>query len=77
MKMGSIIRIGICAAWKFKKWRFNRNAQSLGIVQRTYFHGFASTSETNIQVPPGDARQKSKDEYDGDLAEFFIIAYQG
>ncbi len=44
-------RVGAYVAWKFKKWRFNLVAQSLGIVERFYFHGYADSSETNVQVP--------------------------
>jgi hypothetical protein len=68
-----IRRVGIWAAWKFKKWRFNRNAEALGIVERTYFHGFSSAAETNVQVPPDDARQRSLSEYREDSVEFKLL----
>jgi len=68
-----IRRIGIWAAWRFKKWRFNRNAEALGIVERTYFHGFSSSTATNVQVPPEDARQPTWAEYRGDSVEFGLL----
>jgi hypothetical protein len=68
-----IRRVGIWAAWKFKKWRFNRNAEALGIVERTYFHGFAPATVTNFQVPPDDARQRTISEYRDEEAEFRLL----
>jgi hypothetical protein len=38
-------RIGVYAAWKFKKPRFNHLARELGIIRRFYFHGLATTDE--------------------------------
>jgi len=72
----SIRRIGIYAAWTFKKWRFNRNAEALGIVEQTYFHSFAGTSSTSIRVPEDDARQRYKEEYDADSAELNLLRTQ-
>jgi hypothetical protein len=40
-----IRRVGICAAWKFKKARFNALAKELGILEHFYFHGLASADE--------------------------------
>jgi len=68
-----IRRVGIWAAWRFKKWRFNRNAEALGIVERTYFHGFVPAAATNIQVPPDDARQRTLAEYQEDAVEFGLL----
>ena len=68
-----IRRVGIWAAWQFKKWRFNRNAEALGIVERTYFHGLAPASQTNVQVPPDDARQRSYNEYREDVTEYGLL----
>ena len=68
-----IRRVGIWSAWKFKKWRFNRNAQALGIVERTYFHGLAPASATNVQVLPEDAAQKTSAEYKEDVLEFSLL----
>jgi hypothetical protein len=68
-----IRRIGIWAAWRFKKWRFNRNAQALGIVEQTYFYGFADASATNIQVPEEDQRQKTFEQYKADLVEYNLL----
>lgn len=68
-----IRRVGIWAAWRFKKWRFNRNAEALGIVERTYFHGFSPATVTNVQVPPDDARQRTFSEYRDDETEFRLL----
>jgi hypothetical protein len=40
-----IRRIGLFAAWKFKKDRFTALARELGIEQRFYFHGLANADE--------------------------------
>jgi hypothetical protein len=42
-----IRRVGVFAAWDFKKPRFNMVAKELGIVSRFYFHGFAPASRAN------------------------------
>jgi hypothetical protein len=42
-----IRRIGVFSAWDFKKARFNRVAEKLGIINRFYFHGFAPASRAN------------------------------
>jgi len=68
-----IRRVGIWAAWRFKKWRFNRNAEALGIVERTYVYGLAGSGETNIQVPPEDQKQRTFDEYRQDSIEFSLL----
>lgn len=66
-------RVGIYAAWKFKKWRFNRSAQALGIVERTYFHGLASAPETNVEVPLEDRTQKTLAEYLREEEEYRLL----
>ena len=68
-----IRRVGIWAAWKFKKWRFNRNAEALGIVQRTYVYSLASSSDTNIRVNPEEQNQRTIDEYRQDSLEFSLL----
>jgi len=68
-----IRRIGIWAAWKFKKWRFNRNAEALGIVEQTYVYGLAPSRDTNIQVPPEDQTQKTFNEYKEDSVEYLLL----
>lgn len=68
-----IHRVGIWAAWQFKKWRFNRNAEALGIVENTYFHGFSPATATNYQVPPVDARQRTRSEYLDDVIEYGLL----
>ncbi len=68
-----IRRVGIWVAWKFKKWRFNRNAEALGIVEQTYVHGFAHVSDTNIQVPIDDAKQRDYNEYMQDTVEHYLL----
>lgn len=68
-----IRRVGIWAAWKFKKWRFNRNAEALGIVENTYFYGAAQSFDTNIQVPPEDQNQRTFDEYRQDSIEYSLL----
>lgn len=68
-----IRRVGVLAAWQFKKWRFNRNAEALGIVERTYFHGLAPALRTNVQVPPDDARQPGLSEYREDSIEYSLL----
>ena len=68
-----IRRVGIWAAWQFKKWRFNRNAEALGIVERTYFHGFSPAGATNVQVPPDDSRQRTFTEYRDDVTEYRLL----
>jgi hypothetical protein len=40
-------RIGVFAAWDFKKRRFNLVAKALGIISRFYFHGFAPATRAN------------------------------
>jgi len=42
-----IRRIGVFAAWKFKKVRFNSLARELGITDRFYFHGLAWANEAD------------------------------
>lgn len=42
-----IRRIGVFAAWKFKKVRFNCLARETGIIDRFYFHGLAPTEEAD------------------------------
>ena len=44
-----IRRIGLYAAWKFKKPRFNSLAKELGIIRRFYFHGLATTDEAEVR----------------------------
>jgi len=40
-----IRRVGVYAAWKFKKARFNALASALGILDRLYFHGLATAQD--------------------------------
>ena len=68
-----IRRVGIWAAWKFKKWRFNRNAEALGIVEQTYVYSFAPSSDTNIQVPPDVHTRKTFDQYEQDNKENSLL----
>jgi hypothetical protein len=68
-----IRRVGLSIAWKFKKWRFNRNAQALDIVQQVYVHGFATSADTNIQVPSDDERKRASDEYKADTQESRLL----
>ena len=42
-------KIGFSCAFKFKAWRLNTNAKSLGILPFFYFHGYSS--ETTFPVP--------------------------
>lgn len=44
-----IQRIGVFAAWDFKKPRFNMVAQELGIIRQFYFHGFAPASRADAE----------------------------
>lgn len=68
-----IRRIGVYAAWKYKKWRFNRNAQALGIIDRTYVHSVAFDTETNFSVPDDDRIKKTIDQYNEDVLEFSLL----
>jgi hypothetical protein len=68
-----IRRVVIWAAWQFKKWRFNRNAESLGIVERTYVYGFAPSAAADILVPADDENKKTFDEYRRDSVEASLL----
>ena len=51
-----IRRIGVFAAWQFKKKRFNCLAKELGIIDHFYFHGLAWAAEAEA----GDKAQKGE-----------------
>jgi len=55
-------RIGVYAAWKFKKSRFTQLARELGIVERFYFHAFADAgaAEHPDLATKGEAAQMQK-----------------
>jgi hypothetical protein len=54
-----IRRVGVFAAWKFKKARFNAIAGELGLGPRLYFHGLASAEDANAgrQARQGELAQ--------------------
>jgi hypothetical protein len=55
----SIRRIGVSAAWQFKKPRFNRLAEALGIVDSFYFHGYvgADAADAGDKAVQGEISQ--------------------
>jgi len=66
-------RVGAFSAWAFKKARFNLVARTLGIVDRFYFHGFAGAAETGVEVPTTEFRKPSKNEYDEDTDDRYLL----
>ena len=68
-----IRRIGVWNAWKFKKWRFACVAETLGIIQRFYFHGFATDRDSNIKVPESMAAQPDISEYENETANRTLL----
>lgn len=51
-------RIGLFAAWSFKKQRFVRTAEALGIGRRFYFHGLAPASRAFAAEKAQQGEQK-------------------
>lgn len=59
-------RIGAFAVWSYKRHRFSKNAQSLGIGSRFYFHGFADAEAATFEILPHRRKKPTFEEFEAD-----------